>query len=97
MVHDDWRLRVLPRWRAEMTLEDHLLGVFWDGSLPAREVLELGPDLDALAARVRARFAPSPTELKVKAARESARHVAARAVLPVREAAGRALERVGRR
>jgi hypothetical protein len=97
MVHDDWRLRVLPRWRSEMSLEDHLLGVFWEGSLPAREVLELGPDLDALAARVRARFQPSPTELKVKAARESARHVAAKAVLPVREAAGRMLERVGRR
>ena len=78
------------------------------GGSPARRLLggragrrastsSWGPDLDALAARVRARFAPSATELKVKAARESARHVAARAILPVREAAGRALERVGRR
>lgn len=96
MVHEDWRLRVLPRWRAQMSLEDHLLGVFWDGRLPAREHLELGPDLDALAARVRARFTPSATELRVKEAREAARHVAARALLPARAAAGRALDRVGR-
>jgi hypothetical protein len=97
MVHDDWRLRVLPRWHAQMSLEDRLLGVFWEGTLPAREHFELGPDLDALAERVRARFQPSPVELKVKETREVARHLAARALLPVRGAAGRALDRVGRR
>lgn len=97
MVHGDWRLRVLPRWHAQMSLDDALLGVHWADRLPARERLELGPDLDALAARVRARFEPSATELKVKEAREVARHLTARALAPVRGAAGRALDRVGRR
>ncbi len=97
MVHSDWRLRVLPRWRAQMSLQDHLLGVFWEGAIGAREELELGPDLDALAARVRARFQPSPVELQVKEAREAARDRVARALMPVRGVAGRALDRVGRR
>jgi hypothetical protein len=97
MVHSDWRIRVLPRWHEQMGLDDVLLGVFWEGELPAREKFELGPDLDALAARVRARFAPSPAELRVKEARDVARHLTARAALPARAAAARALDRLGRR
>lgn len=97
MVHSDWRLRVLPRWRAQMSLEDHLLGLFWEGSIPAREELELGPDLDALAERVRTRFAVTDREIAIKEARERLRHTGARALVPVRAAAGRALDLIGRR
>jgi SAM-dependent methyltransferase len=97
MIHSDWRLRVLPRWRAGLRPDEQLLGVFWEGRLPARERLQLGPDLDALAARVRDRFAPSPTELRLKEARDAARHLGARALAPLRAAAGRGLDRVARR
>lgn len=96
MIHQDWRLRVLPRWRVQMSLQDHLLGVFWDGTLSAREHFELGPDLDALAARVQERFAPSDAELALKAARVKAGDVVARrAVAPVRGVVSRALGRLG--
>ncbi|MCW3013502.1 MAG: methylase [Solirubrobacterales bacterium] len=97
MIHQDWRLRVLPRWRAQMSLEDHLIGLFWEGEITAREHFELGPDLDALAARVRRRFQPSGTELALKAARERATDVAARGVRPVRGAVAKALGRLDRR
>ncbi len=94
MVHSDWRIRVLPRWHRTMDLDDVLFGVFWEGELPAREKFELGPDLDALADRVRAKFAPSPTELRLKEAREQAKHLRAKALTPAREGAGRLLDRL---
>jgi hypothetical protein len=93
-LHADWRVRVLPRWAATMTLEDHLLGVFWEGALPARERVVIGPyPTDELAAKVRARFRPTRRELAVKEARERARHLAARAKLPLRRAVERAISR----
>lgn len=96
MLHQDWRLRVLPRWRAQMSLEDHLLGVFWEGAIHAREEFELLPDLDGLAARVRARFQPSQTEIALKEARVRAAHAVARGVRPVRAGVSRALSRLDR-
>jgi hypothetical protein len=93
-LHADWRVRVLPRWAATMTLEDHLLGVFWEGALPARERVVIGPyPTDELAAKVRAHFSPTRRELAVKEARERARHLAARAKLPLRRAVERAISR----
>lgn len=97
MIHQDWRLRVVARWRAQMTLEDQLLGVFWEDELPAREHFELGPDLDALAARVRARFQPSPAELALKGTRERLKGTVAKGVRPARGAAAQALRFLDRR
>lgn len=97
MIHHDWRLRVVRRWRERMSLEDHLLGLFWTDEITARERLELGPDLDALAARVRTRFEPSAAELRLKHARAQAAGVLARGVQPVRGAVSRALERLDAR
>jgi SAM-dependent methyltransferase len=100
-IHSDWRLRVLPRWREEMTLEDHLLGAFWEGTLNARERVLLGPSdfeafRDELRERVRTRFRPSPAELAVKEARDAARHGAAMAAQPLRRAAERAIGQLRR-
>ncbi len=97
-VHFDWRVRVLPRWQAAMSLEDQLLGVFWEGTLPAREDMRfLAADREAmfaaLEARVRARFAPSPRELALKRLRERARDAGGRAKAPGRRLAERALGR----
>lgn len=95
-VHFDWRVRVLPRWQPRMSLEDQLLGVFWDGELPAREELRMF-DREAmfseLAERVRARFQPSPRELRLKELRERAAGLAARARAPARRLVERALDR----
>ncbi|WP_205696619.1 hypothetical protein [Conexibacter sp. SYSU D00693] len=98
-IHDDWTLRVLPRWREQMALEDHLLGCFWEGELHARERVLLGPQEHAafreeLRDRVRAKFEPSSTELRVKEARDAARHAAALAAKPARRAAGNLLGRM---
>lgn len=100
-VHHDWTLRVLPRWREAMGLEDHLLGCFWEGELRARERVLLGPeDHKAFRAelrdRVRAKFEPSPAELRAKEARDAARHAAALAAQPARRVAERALGRLRR-
>ena len=79
-IHGDWRLRVLPRWRAEMSVEDHLQGLFWEGGLPARERIEVwGPPVEEWRAAVRERFRPSRTEVALKDARDHARHVLGRA------------------
>jgi SAM-dependent methyltransferase len=101
-IHQDWTLRVLPRWRARMSLEDHLQGLFWEDTLPARERLLIGEaDYAALRQelrdRLRERFQPSPLELGVKRAREAARHRAALARRPIRAAAERMLGRLARR
>jgi hypothetical protein len=79
-IHADRRLRVHRRWTREMRLEDHLQGVFWEGELRARERVCVGGfPRDELAAKVRARFAPTRTELAAEAVRE--RTAAARARL----------------
>jgi hypothetical protein len=100
-IHHDESLRVLPRWRERMGLEDHLQGVFWEGDLPARERFLIGLDYEAyreeLAQRILRRFQPSPLELRLKAARDAARRRAALAKRPVRGAAERLISRLGRR
>jgi hypothetical protein len=100
-IHVDWTLRVLPRWREKMAVEDHLQGMFWEGTFNARERLLIGPDYDAFRAelreRVLAKFQPSAFELGVKRAREAARHRVALAKRPVRAAAERALGRLAGR
>ncbi len=93
-VHSDWRLRVVPRWRETMTLEDHLLGVFWEGEIRARErVVIYEYPLDELRERVRAKFQPSRAELAAKEARDALRHRLALARRPLRRAAERVLSR----
>jgi len=89
-IHHDWTLRVIPRWRERMTMEDHLLGVFWEGELRAHEriVVHEWP-LDELRARVRAKFEPSRTELAIKQARDVAVHGVNVAKRPLKDAAGR--------
>lgn len=66
-IHHDWTLRVLPRWRDRMALEEHVQGLFWDGALRARERVLMGPDyfdvLDEWRARIVQRFEPSRAEL----------------------------------
>lgn len=75
-IHHDWRLRVLPRWRAAMSVEDHLQGLFWEGSLAAREEIHvLGAPVERWRAAVRQRFRPSAAELASKEGLERLRHV----------------------
>jgi hypothetical protein len=97
-IHHDWTLRVLPRWQDRMTLEDHLLGVFWEGAIPAREdVMVIGYPFDEWRERIRARFRPTRAELAVKEGRDAVRHAAARAKRPVRRLAERGLRAVSSR
>jgi Methyltransferase domain len=96
-IHHDWTLRVLPRWRARMTVEDQLQGLFWEGALPARERFLIGTDhgaaLDELRARLRDRFAPSHGELLLKQGRARAAHALNLCKRPLRRAVERALDR----
>jgi SAM-dependent methyltransferase len=96
-IHHDWRLRVLPRWRARMSDEDQLQGLFWEREVPVRERFLIGLDyadaLEELRERVRRRFEPSPAELRVKQARDVAQHGFNLAKRPVRRAAERLLDR----
>jgi hypothetical protein len=97
-IHDDWRLWVVPRWGAKLTLRDQLEPVFWEGSLPAREKLVFPPyDHDELAALVRERFRPSRTELALKRARAGWREARGRAMRGPRALLDRGLERLRRR
>ena len=96
-LHFDWRLRIVPRWHERLSVEDQLLGVFWEGSLPAREAY-VGYDThaawaDGLAERVRAKIAPSGRDYAVRAARERLRGAGGRALGPARRAVERALAR----
>lgn len=97
-IHHDWTLRVLPRWRERMAVEDHLQGLFWEGSLPAREKVLIGPEynelLDDLRRRVREKFEPSQAEVALKQARDVARDGLAKARQPARKAAEKALGRL---
>lgn len=100
-IHHDWTLRVLPRWRADMAVEDHLQGLFWEGALPARERFLIGADHAAALAELRerlvVRFEPSNTEIRAKQARDVALHGLNLAKRPVRGAAERLLGRLGSR
>ncbi len=91
-LHSDWRVRVVPRWHARMSVAEQVHAIWWERELPARERLVIGETLhDELAGRVRERFAPSPRELRAKELRERGRHVVAHARRPLRAAAERAL------
>jgi hypothetical protein len=35
-LHFDWRVRVTPRWAERMDEEEHLQGLFWEGTFGAR-------------------------------------------------------------
>lgn len=97
-IHHDWTLRVVPRWRARMTAEDELQGLFWTGEVRSRErVVIYEYPLDELRERIRARFAPTPAELRAKELQHAASHLVARAKLPVRRAAVRAFDAVATR
>ncbi|MBA2349590.1 MAG: class I SAM-dependent methyltransferase [Solirubrobacterales bacterium] len=92
-IHHDWTLRVTPRMRAQMAMEEELQGLFWQGEVRARErVVIYEYPLEELRARVRARFPASPAEQRAKEIRAAAAHQLARARLPVRRAAARAFE-----
>jgi hypothetical protein len=91
-IHNDWRLRVMPRWQKEMTLDDHLQGLFWEGELKARERVVVGNyPTEELIGRVRERFHPSAAELRMKVMRDQARGLRWKAVQPARRVAARAL------
>jgi hypothetical protein len=96
-IHHDWRLRVTSRMRAQMTLEDHLQGLFWEGSFSAHERFVLAHQLEELRDRVRARFHPSPTEIAAKEAADKIRHAGALAKRPFRRAVERGFDVLGRR
>jgi hypothetical protein len=97
-IHHDWTVRVLPRWRERMGLEDHLHGLFWEGDLPARERILIGVAdytefRDELRDRIRGKFQPTERELKLKEAREALKRRAGLARRPLRAAAERLLGR----
>lgn len=90
-LNGDWRVRVVPRWQEQMTLEDHLQGLFWEGELRARERVVIGHyPTEEIIAKVRERFRPSPLELRLKQLRAEA---VPRVTGPLRRAAERALRR----
>lgn len=101
-IHHDWKLRVLPRWRERMTLEDHLQGMFWTDSLPARERFLIGTaDYEEARAELHQilqdTFEPSTAEIAVKQAREALAHQLNLAKQPVRKLAERAISRITNR
>ena len=100
-IHHDWTLRVQPRWRERMTVEDEQQGLFWEGALPARERFLVGAEraaaLDELRQRLRDRFEPSTAELRARQARDVARQGVNLARKPARQAAGRVLAELARR
>jgi len=100
-IHHDWSLRVLPRWRERMAPEDHVQGLFWERSLPARERFLVGPErdaaLDQLRRRLHERFEPSTAEVRTRQARDVARQGVNLARKPARAAADRVLGELARR
>jgi len=93
-LHTDWRVRVPPRWAAELSARERILALWWDGQLVARErpAIDSYP-FDELERAVRARFHPSEAELRARALQERASVAARRALRPLRRAAGAALGR----
>ncbi|MDQ3739498.1 MAG: hypothetical protein M3389_01015 [Actinomycetota bacterium] len=69
-VAGDARARVPPRWHAKLGATERVHGLFWEGSLPARERIAADAELvDELAERLRRRFEPSAAEVAVAEAR----------------------------
>ncbi len=92
-IHHDWTLRVTPRMRAQMGVEDELQGLFWEGELRASErVVIYEYPLEEFRTRIRERFPASPAEQRAKELRHATAHQLARARLPVRRAAARAFD-----
>lgn len=100
-IHQDWSVRVAPRWRERMGPEDHVQGLFWEEELPARERFLVGPERDValqhLRDRLRERFEPSTAELAARQARDVARQGVDRARKPARQAVNRVLGGLTRR
>ena len=71
-LHFDWRVRVTPRWAEQLDEEEHLQGLFWEGTFGARERVHVDEPfpLDEYAEMVRARFTPSRRELALRRGRE---------------------------
>jgi len=94
LIHSNWRLRVLPRWAAQLTVEEQLLDLFWEGELPAREEHIIGPPgypLERWERLVRERFEPTALELGLKRLRERLGHLVRRSLLPLRRLVERGL------
>lgn len=100
-IHHDPSLRVSPRWRERMAPEDHVQGLFWEGALPARERFLVGAEraaaLEELRRRLRERFESGTAEVRVRQARDVARHGVNLARKPARQAAGRVFDELTRR
>ncbi len=100
-IHHDATLRVPPRWQERMTPEDHVQGFFWERELRAHERFLAGPErdpvLEQLRARLRERFEPSATEVRVRQARDVARQGLDLARGPAAKAAGRLVDGLRRR
>jgi len=85
-VHYDWRVRVSQRNAQQLVDEEHLQGLFWEGTYTAREQIHIDTPfpLDYYATLVEKRFAPSRLETTLKKGRARARHEAGRVVEPMR-------------
>jgi hypothetical protein len=64
------RLRVRPRWLSELSLDEHLQGLFWTGSFEAREqmLIDHGPPVDHYTSVVRSRFPAGPIRRRLEGA-----------------------------
>ncbi len=97
-IHHDWTLRVTPRMRAQMRVEDELQGLFWEGEVRASErVVIYEYPLDEFRSLIREAFPRNPLELRIKELQHAASHQAARARTPLRRAAVSALDVLQRR
>src|SRR5687768_9326100 len=74
-IHADRRLAVPPAWAATLAEEEHLQGLFWEGTFSAREEVHVDEPfpLDAWAGLVAARFPASARARAVALARYRAR------------------------
>jgi hypothetical protein len=69
-VARDPRVKVPPRWHAQLSASERVHALFWDERLPARERLADAPLLvEELAERLRRRFEASAAEVAVAEAR----------------------------
>lgn len=98
-IHHDRALRISSRWQERLTVADERQGLFWEGTLPARERLLLTLEdhrhlRDDLAAHLTQRFEPTAAEVVVRQARDVARHGLYLVGQPVRAAAGRVMDRI---
>lgn len=94
-LHFDWRVRVTPPRAAQLDEEEHLQGLFWEGTFGAREQIHIDEPfpLDEYAALVRERFGPSQFELRLRDGRERATGKLHQLVGPARARLRRAVTR----